>query len=193
MKLRELLKTCDFNCIIDLYSPEDTDTCWNDMKKPDAEVYFGEYRGKNRVLLDEEVSYITTDSNHIAVEVRGSEKEWERHSRIKNPKDTEARTSSPKETSKAPVEWCSYCDSENDFRGHDVSEDGFVARCPTCGKEIFLCDECMHQSDNPFMRCDWESEIHISGEKKIELGYCMRGVTASFISDDEEEEEEEEK
>ena len=67
------------------------------------------------------------------------------------------------------VEMCPHCETENVYPMLDVEEKGFVAVCKTCGKEIFLCDECMHSEDNLCMNCDW---------RKTECGgKCFRGTT----------------
>lgn len=67
------------------------------------------------------------------------------------------------------VEVCPHCDSENVYPMWDTEVSGFVAVCKVCGKEIFLCDECMHAEDNPKMHCDW---------CKTECGCkCFRGCT----------------
>lgn len=55
-------------------------------------------------------------------------------------------------TSYEVVEVCPHCDAEVVMRW-DVDEDGFKAFCPYCGKELMLCDECMHADDNPNMDC----------------------------------------
>lgn len=69
------------------------------------------------------------------------------------------------------VEVCPHCDSENVYPMWDTEVYGFVAVCKTCGKEIFLCDECMHTIlyDGEIHNCDW---------CKIECGgKCHRGTT----------------
>ena len=67
------------------------------------------------------------------------------------------------------VETCPHCDAENVYPRWDVSVKGYVAVCEYCGKEIFLCDECMHTEDNPHMNCDW-CKTDCGGK-------CFRGVT----------------
>lgn len=67
------------------------------------------------------------------------------------------------------VEFCSYCETENTYPMWDVNVKGYVAICSHCGKEIMLCDECMHNEDNLLMSCDW---------CKTECGgKCFRGTT----------------
>lgn len=56
------------------------------------------------------------------------------------------------------VEICPHCMSENTYHMWDVNEKGFVAVCSCCGKEIFLCDECIHAEDGlneNSCGCDW--------------------------------------
>ena len=67
------------------------------------------------------------------------------------------------------IEVCPHCDKENVYPMWDVDVKGFVAICNHCGKEIMLCDECMHRDDNENMHCDW---------CKTECGgKCFRGIT----------------
>lgn len=67
------------------------------------------------------------------------------------------------------VELCPYCMSENVYPMLDVEKSGFVAVCKHCGKEILLCDECIHMDDNNACYCDWcETECG---------GKCYRGET----------------
>ena len=70
------------------------------------------------------------------------------------------------------VEMCPHCESENVYPNWDVNEKGFVATCNNCGKEIFLCDECIHHEDGlneGCCGCDWH---------KTEYGgKCFRGIT----------------
>ena len=67
------------------------------------------------------------------------------------------------------VETCPHCDSENVYPMWDVSVKGYIAACEHCGKEIFLCDECMHTEDNESMSCDW-CKTDCGGK-------CFRGKT----------------
>lgn len=67
------------------------------------------------------------------------------------------------------VEVCPHCDKENIYPMWNVDVKGFVAICNHCGKEIMLCDECMHRDDNEDMRCDWC--------KTSCGGKCFRGIT----------------
>lgn len=55
------------------------------------------------------------------------------------------------------VEVCPHCDTENVFVW-DVEEEGYKAFCPRCGKEMMLCDECMHADDNQGQACDWSGK-----------------------------------
>ena len=74
------------------------------------------------------------------------------------------------EVSTGAVECCPHCDSENEYLNYNAKENGYIARCQHCGKEIFLCDECMHAEDNPEMLCDWEKLPNGCGK-------CFRGMT----------------
>lgn len=67
------------------------------------------------------------------------------------------------------VEVCPHCMGENVYPMWDVNVSGFVAVCKHCGKEILLCDECMHHEDDLNCNCDW---------CKTECGgKCFRGCT----------------
>lgn len=55
------------------------------------------------------------------------------------------------------TEVCPHCDAENQFMW-DVKRNGYIAKCTTCGKEMFLCDECTHADDNKCRKCDWHKE-----------------------------------
>ena len=65
------------------------------------------------------------------------------------------------------VEVCPHCEAENEYANWNPDEKGFIAKCDNCGREIFLCDACMHHWDNPEMRCDWRKEGNV--------GVCFRG------------------
>lgn len=67
------------------------------------------------------------------------------------------------------VEMCPHCEHENVYPDWDVSVKGYIAKCTHCGKEIFLCDECLHADDNEGMCCDW-CETKCGGK-------CFRGET----------------
>ena len=67
------------------------------------------------------------------------------------------------------VEYCPYCEYEAILH-LDPEKTGYVAVCPHCGKEIFLCDECLHADDNRRRKCDWHA-----GPDGI--GMCFRGLT----------------
>lgn len=70
------------------------------------------------------------------------------------------------------VETCPYCESENVFPNYDTCTNGYKARCQHCGKEIMLCDECLHAEDNKEMKCDWRPS-----EVNDDVGVCFRGIT----------------
>lgn len=66
------------------------------------------------------------------------------------------------------VEMCPHCMSESVHPMWDVNIRGYVVNCQHCGKEIFLCDECLHAEDNQNRKCDWcETECG---------GKCFRGI-----------------
>lgn len=54
-----------------------------------------------------------------------------------------------KSAPKHVVEYCSECETENEFRW-DVNAEGFKAYCPHCGAVLMLCDECVHREDSPW-------------------------------------------
>lgn len=66
------------------------------------------------------------------------------------------------------IETCPHCDGYINITTDDSSyaiNHNYKIICPFCGKEIFLCDECMHAEDNPTANCNWS-----------ERG-CFRGKT----------------
>ena len=70
------------------------------------------------------------------------------------------------------VEVCPHCESENIYPMWDTEVSGFVAVCKHCGKEIMLCDECIHARDGlneNACGCDWH-KTECGGE-------CFRGIT----------------
>lgn len=70
------------------------------------------------------------------------------------------------------IEICPHCDSENVYPMWDVNTKGFVAVCKHCGKEILLCDECIHHEDGlnaNSMGCNW-CKTKCGGK-------CFRGIT----------------
>lgn len=70
-------------------------------------------------------------------------------------------------------EWCPYCEEENFYPCWDAEKKGYVAICKGCGKEIFLCDACMHADDNPGGKCDWHATA--------QGGECLRGKTTDSV------------
>lgn len=69
-------------------------------------------------------------------------------------------------------ETCPHCENENVYPMWDVNISGYVAVCNHCGKEILLCDECIHAEDElnaHCMGCDWH-KTECGGE-------CFRGKT----------------
>lgn len=85
----------------------------------------------------------------------------------------------PEEDCTEAVEMCPYCEAENVYRNWDAEKQGYVATCHSCGKKIFLCDECKHADDNPSGRCDWHGEEHDGKE----YGCCFRGSTENPAED----------
>jgi hypothetical protein len=71
------------------------------------------------------------------------------------------------------VECCPHCGGENVWENLDAVKCGYVATCQYCGKKIFLCDECYHADDNPYMKCDWHP-IFVNGKEVG--GECFRGI-----------------
>lgn len=63
-----------------------------------------------------------------------------------------------KENYTEAVEVCPHCECENVYQNWDVSKQGYVVICQGCGKEIMLCDECLHADDNPGQKCNWSKE-----------------------------------
>lgn len=45
------------------------------------------------------------------------------------------------------VELCPNCSREVEMRWN-TKEDGYKAFCPYCGKELMLCDDCLHRDEN---------------------------------------------
>lgn len=70
------------------------------------------------------------------------------------------------------VECCPHCGHENVYEMPKDSEyikSRFMAVCKSCGKAIFLCDECYHCEDNPNGDCDWYPIAD-------GCGVCKRGI-----------------
>lgn len=63
-----------------------------------------------------------------------------------------------KENYTEAVEVCPHCERENVYPNWDVKTQSYVAICQECGKEIMLCDECLHADDNPGQKCNWCEE-----------------------------------
>ena len=64
------------------------------------------------------------------------------------------------------TELCPNCETENFYPEWDAEKQGYIAICKGCGKEIFLCDECLNADDNPGQYCDWNSCKCHRGETK---------------------------
>lgn len=66
------------------------------------------------------------------------------------------------------VEVCPHCEGENIIQWN-AEKLGYVVRCVHCGKEILLCDECMHSENGCIPDCDWC--------ETADGGKCKRGRT----------------
>ena len=64
------------------------------------------------------------------------------------------------------VEICPYCMGEN-IQRYDVEKNGYKVKCQHCGKEIMLCDACLHSEDNEEQFCDWSECKGCFRNKKI--------------------------
>lgn len=79
------------------------------------------------------------------------------------------------------VEMCPHCETENVYPGYEVEKNGYKVICKNCGREIMLCDECLH--DNILKGpCDWRSEKYFNGSRITEIGICRRGITHNKFS-----------
>ncbi len=70
------------------------------------------------------------------------------------------------------IEPCPHCGEENVYPMWDVNIHGYIAICNYCGKEILLCDECIHAEDelnSNCMCCNWRETKY--------GGKCFRGET----------------
>ena len=67
-------------------------------------------------------------------------------------------------------EYCNNCETEIFLPGWK-REDGFVVTCQNCGSQIFLCDQCLHEDDNPEQKCDWHEETRDG----VKYSCCFRG------------------
>lgn len=69
----------------------------------------------------------------------------------------------------AATECCPFCEYENEFLNYETCKNGYIVRCKNCGREIFLCDECLHSDDNVVRKCDFRE---YSENKRG----CFRGI-----------------
>ncbi|MDO5397563.1 MAG: hypothetical protein Q4G33_06510 [bacterium] len=63
------------------------------------------------------------------------------------------------------VERCPFCENEIEIRWN-VKTEGYKIFCPYCGKQLLLCDECLHAEDNTRHICTYNASV----------GVCMRCV-----------------
>lgn len=55
------------------------------------------------------------------------------------------------------TEVCPFCESESFHPFYDAEKRGYITKCSVCGREIFLCDACLHADDNnQEQKCDWK-------------------------------------
>lgn len=52
------------------------------------------------------------------------------------------------------TEICPHCEREITVNW-DTEHDGYRIYCPSCGKQMMLCDACFNGEDNPERICDW--------------------------------------
>lgn len=59
------------------------------------------------------------------------------------------------------TEWCSECEAEISMEW-SVTDRGYKAFCPVCGKRLMLCDACQHRGpDGSYVEdCDYDSETN---------------------------------
>ena len=55
------------------------------------------------------------------------------------------------------TEYCPHCENEVSMFWN-VSEFGYKAFCPHCGKRLMLCDECCHENGDCEVNCDFFSD-----------------------------------
>lgn len=79
------------------------------------------------------------------------------------------------------VEICPWCESENYYPDYDVEGNNYRVKCKTCGKEILLCDECLHADDNKCRLCDWHEKEYYMGNRIKVVGICHRNITHNDI------------
>lgn len=75
------------------------------------------------------------------------------------------------------IEICPHCMGEN-IINWDVEKEGYKINCQHCGKEIMLCDACLHSDDNIGGQCDWSEDKGCWRQKKTN-----KEETLSYITD----------
>ncbi|MGN1382124.1 MAG: hypothetical protein ACI4W2_04825 [Eubacterium sp.] len=78
------------------------------------------------------------------------------------------------------VEMCPYCMAENTYPDYCAELDEYRVTCKRCGKEIMLCDECLHDINNPRGMCDWHEKTYYRGNGAETIGICWRGITRNY-------------
>lgn len=79
------------------------------------------------------------------------------------------------------VEPCPECGCEAIWHTDKSPEElGYKLRCPYCGNELMLCDECYHADDNPYHVCDWYGKL-VGGEYTEVTCFRMRGEKPNAV------------
>ncbi len=74
------------------------------------------------------------------------------------------------------TEACPHCGHENFFIFYNPEKERkWKKKCMSCGREIMLCDGCLHSEDNQAQHCDW-CETPYGGK-------CWRGETRKITID----------
>ncbi len=81
------------------------------------------------------------------------------------------------------VEMCPHCETENVYPGYEVEKNGYKVICKNCGREIMLCNECLHDISG-LRCCDWRRKIYYRGKTQFqEIGICFRGITHNILGE----------
>lgn len=68
------------------------------------------------------------------------------------------------------TEVCPHCDTEQTI-SWDVTEKGYKAFCPTCGKELLLCSEC--EGSQECGQCDWSEETGCKMSRNAKMNHTV--------------------